>query len=187
MATIADATPDRWDDVVEVMGTRGDPASCWCQWFRLRNADYRVASVSEKRAALCAQVDDAVPPGVLAYDDSGAPVGWCAVAPRAVYPRLETSTLVTSTDEDGLWSVTCFVVRVGSRRQGSSVELLDGAIDLARRHGARVLEAYPVDVAVKKPSSSELYHGALSVYLQAGFTEFGARPKDTRAIVRLAL
>jgi GNAT superfamily N-acetyltransferase len=124
---------------------------------------------------------------VLAYDDAGAPAGWCAVAPRAAYPRLETSPLVTTQDEDGMWAVTCFVVRTGARRQGLATHLLDGAIDLARRHGARSIEAYPVDAAVKKPSSSELYHGPLSLFLRAGFTEVGDRPKPARAVVRLTL
>jgi len=169
------------------MGTRGDPARCWCQWFRLRNADFRTASVADNRAALRLQVEDPVAPGVIGYDDGGEPAGWCAVAPRRVYPRLATSTLVTSSDEDGLWSVTCFVVRTGARRQGVATVLLDGAIELARRQGARTLEAYPVDVTVKKPTSSELFHGPLPVFLRAGFVETGPRPKPTRAIVRLEL
>jgi hypothetical protein len=40
---IADATAERWDDVVAVMGTCGDPSRCWCQWFRLGRADFHDA------------------------------------------------------------------------------------------------------------------------------------------------
>ncbi len=94
---------------------------------------------------------------------------------------------MTTQDESGLWAVTCFVVRTGARRQGLAEPLLDGAIGLARRHGARAIEAYPVDVTVKKPSSSELYHGPLTVFLRAGFTEVGDRPKPARTTVRLVL
>lgn len=187
MTSILDASADRWDDAVAVMGTRGDPARCWCQWFRLRNADFQVASVADNRAALQAQFAASPPPGVIAYDDAGKAAGWCAVAPRRGYPRLATSPLVTTADEDGLWSVTCFVVRVGARRQGLAASLLDGAVDLARRYGARAIEAYPVDVAAKKPSSSELYHGPLSVFQRAGFTEVGRRPNPARTVVRLTL
>jgi hypothetical protein len=90
-------------------------------------------------------------------------------------------------DTDGLWTVTCFVVRVGSRRTGLTGELLDGAVALARRHGARALEAYPIDLsAAAKVSSAELYHGALTTFLGAGFTEV-ARPKPSRPMVRLTL
>jgi GNAT superfamily N-acetyltransferase len=89
-------------------------------------------------------------------------------------------------DEDGLWSVTCFVVRVGHRRQGVAAALLRGAVDLARRHGARIVEGYPVDPSVRATGSSGLYQGPLSMYLHAGFTEV-VRPSESRSIVRLTV
>jgi hypothetical protein len=46
------------------------------------------------------------------------------------------------------------------------------------------VEAYPIDLAVRTPSSSELYHGAFHVFQRAGFTEV-ARPKPDRPVVRL--
>jgi GNAT superfamily N-acetyltransferase len=187
MATIVDATPDRWSDIVEVMGKRGDASRCWCQFFRLVNADARGKSADDFRNMLQAQVTKGPPPGVLAYDADGVASGWCAVAPRADYPRLATSVIgKATTDEDALWAVTCFVVRVGARKQGLTGELLDGAIDLARRHGALVVEAYPIDVSVQKPSSADLYHGPFQVFQRAGFVEV-ARPKPARPTVRLAL
>ena len=187
MVTIADATADRWDDLVAVMGTKGDPARCWCQFFRGTNADWNAATSQSRRSELHAQVERRPPPGVLAYDASGAPAGWCGLAPRADYPRLARSLIAKATqDQDGLWAITCFVVRVGQRRHGVSGALLDGAIELARRHGARALEAYPIDVGVRTPSSSELYHGAFHVFQRAGFVEV-ARPKPDRPTVRLVL
>lgn len=184
---VVDATADRWDDVVAVMGTRGDPASCWCQFFRLRNADYRTSTVQTRRTDLCGQVRQSPPPGVIGYDEDGAPAAWCGIAPRSAYPRLATSLVSKATsDEDGLWSVVCFVVRVGARRKGLSAIVLEGAIDLAQRHGAAAIEAYPIDVGMRSPSSSELYHGALPVFQRAGFTEV-ARPKPDRPVVRLSL
>lgn len=89
-------------------------------------------------------------------------------------------------DEPGLWSVTCFVVRVGHRRQGVAGQLLQAAIEFARRHGARMIEAYPVDPSVRPTGSSGLYQGPLALYQKAGFTEV-ARPSESRAIVRLNL
>jgi GNAT superfamily N-acetyltransferase len=188
MVTVADATAERWDDVAAVMGTRGDPSRCWCQRFRGHRADFHAASVGQRRAALAGQVAGDVPPGVLAYGDGGAPSGWCAVAPRADYPRLTTYRVAgTTSDEDGLWAVTCFVVRVGARRQGLAGVLLDGALDLARRHGARVVEGYPLDTTVRAASSAELFHGPLSVFLRAGFREVGVRTTPARPLVRLLL
>jgi GNAT superfamily N-acetyltransferase len=179
---IRDLTPDRWDDVVPVMGTRGDPAWCWCQYFRLRGKAWQNSTRERNCAALREQVETGVP-GVLAYTD-GLPVGWCAVARRQSYERLAHSDVAGAVpDEDGLWAVTCFVVRVGHRRRGTAAALLDGAVGLARRGGATLVEAYPWDLAVRRASSAELYHGSLSIFLGAGFIEV-ARPLPHRAVVR---
>jgi GNAT superfamily N-acetyltransferase len=187
MVTIADATAECWDDLVAVIGTRGDPPRCWCQWFRHDRPGFYATSAPQRRAALRSQTDEPVPPGVLVYDADGRPSGWCAVAPRADYPRLATYPMAVTDDEPGLWAVTCFVVRVGSRKQGLASVLLDGAIDLARRYGARVVEAYPVDTSVRAAAAVELRHGPLSVFLGAGFREIGVRPAPARPVVRLAL
>ncbi|HEY2296551.1 MAG TPA: GNAT family N-acetyltransferase [Jatrophihabitans sp.] len=187
MVTVADATSDRWQDVVAVMGSKGDPARCWCQFFRGTNADWNAGTSGARRAALRAQLESGPPPGVLAYDDDAAAVGWCGLAPRADYPRLARSLTAKATqDEDGLWALTCFVVPVRARRQGVSGVLLDGAVELARRYGARTIEAYPIDLAIRTPSSSELYHGAFHVFQRSGFVEV-ARPKSDRPTVRLTL
>jgi GNAT superfamily N-acetyltransferase len=185
---IADASATRWDDVAAVMGTRGDPARCWCQFFRLTNREWQTGRTADRREALRAQLGTGRPPGVLAYDADGTPIGWCAVAPRGDYPRLATGVVSSATsDEDGLWAVTCFVVRTGERRRGAANVLLGGAIELARRHGATAIEAYPVDVTAKpSTSSSELYHGPLSLFVREGFVEV-ARPRAARPVVRLDL
>jgi len=49
-----------WDDVRTVFGTRGDPAGCWCQWFKVDAAAWKAkdhAAAFER--ALCEQVDAA--------------------------------------------------------------------------------------------------------------------------------
>jgi GNAT superfamily N-acetyltransferase len=215
-------TGSDWEDVTAVFGTRGDPATCWCQWFRLtpgqwrewRAAAGRPARAGAHREALRAEVTEGVPcaggdhdggrggrggchgdsgrvaPGVLARLD-GEPVGWCAAGPRRGYPRLTGSAKVRAVGDDlddpDIWSVTCFVVRTGFRRRGLSGELLDGAVALAREQGARTVEAYPVDLAVTSSvSASELYVGALTTFLSAGFTEV-LRTSPARPVVRLGL
>jgi GNAT superfamily N-acetyltransferase len=186
MTTVRDATPERWPELETLFGERGDPSRCWCQYYRSPDP-YHHGARAENREAMRRQVaESTVPHGVLCYEQD-RPVGWCAVAPRADYPRLLSMRAAAATeDEDGLWSVTCFVVRVGHRRQGLAAELLDAAVDLARRHGARTIEAYPVDPSARPSGSAGLYPGPLSVYLAAGFTEV-ARTSPSRAIVRLAV
>ena len=180
------ATPDRWNDVVAVMGERGDPSRCWCQFFRLRGKEWQAATPTTNRARLRNQVFSSEhPPGVVAYVDD-QPVGWCATAPKQDYPRVLASR-VTGADSDGIWAVTCFVVRVGLSWAGRRRALLQGAVDLARSAAASVVEAYPVDPSARSSvTAGELYHGPLSVFRDAGFTEV-QRPSSTRAIVQLAL
>lgn len=182
---VAPATPDRWADVAAVMGDRGDPSRCFCQYFRLRGKQWSDSSPATHREALRSQVCSDLPPGVLATD-AGTPVGWCAVAPRSAYPRVVASPNWRGGDPDS-WAVTCFVVPVGHRRQGVAAQLLEGAVDFARAQGAAVLEACAVDLTqAGKVSSADLYRGPLSVYLDAGFKEF-SRTSPKWVLVRRTL
>jgi GNAT superfamily N-acetyltransferase len=181
-----------WDDLVALFGTRGDPSWCWCQFFRTTGKDYTPSSAANK-AALHAQVrDDPRPQGVLARVD-GDPVGWVQLGPRTAYPRLCESRVlraVTGDDMDDptVWAVTCFVVKVGRRRQGVATALLAAAVDLARAQGAHTLEGHPVDVAARsgKVGGAELYHGVATTFERAGFTEVG-RTGPTRPVMRISL
>jgi GNAT superfamily N-acetyltransferase len=185
---VRDATADRWADLVAVFEGPGDPGRCWCQWF-FRGGQADTAHAAANREALSAQVRSGSPPGVLGYLD-GVPCGWAAVAPRPGYTRLTNGQLLRGSDgldDAGVWAVTCFVVRRPARRRGVATALLAGAVDLARRGGAREVEGYPVDLAVRgRTSAAELYHGPLSVFLRGGFTEV-ARPQPARPVVRLRL
>jgi len=188
---VVPASGNRWPDLEEVFGTRGDPSRCWCQWFFAGAHVGPGELAAANKESFRAQVEAGPPPGVIAYLD-GAPVGWAAVARRPVYARLRRSAVLRGTPasrfEDGsVWSVTCFVVKAGARRRGVAAALLRGAIELAQRGGASVIEGYPVDLALKSSvTASELYHGVLSTFLRAGFAEV-SRPTPTRPVVRLNL
>ena len=190
---VVPVTDAPWDDVRTVFGTRGDPATCWCQYFKVDAATWKVGDVPAFERALCDQTEQAraehgAGPGVLAYE-SEEPVGWCAIEQRTAYRRILSSPLIEGSPDDpaadDVWFVSCFVVRVGHRRKGVAGALLDGAVTHARAHGARVIEAFPVD-AEPRMSSADLYHGPLSVFEAAGF-ETVARPRERRAVVRLVL
>jgi GNAT superfamily N-acetyltransferase len=182
-----------WEDVRTVFGTRGDPATCWCQFFKVDAATWKAADVPGFERALCEQIDESrasrgAGPGLLAYDDD-EPVGWVAMEPRPAYPRILRSPLIERSpdpaDAQDVWFVSCFVVRVGHRRKGVATALLDAAVAHARSNGARVVEAIPIE-AVPGGSSADLYHGPLSVFEAAGF-DIVDRPRERRAVVRLVL
>jgi len=179
-----------WDDVRTVFGTRGDPSTCWCQYFKVSPEVWKQGDVPAFERALCEQAAESGPgPGMLAYLGD-VPVGWCAIEPRTSYSRILNSQIVKETREPleagDVWAVTCFVVRVGYRRRGVGSALLAGAVEHARSNGARVIEAYPMDPRVKKISAADLYHGPLPTFEAAGF-ETIARPSETRALVQLTL
>ena len=184
-------TPARFDDVVELFGTRGDPSWCWCQFFLTTGGDY-TRSTDANREALKAQAARRPRPGLLAYAE-GTPVGWVQVGPRPCLPAVVRQRALLGVsgddvDDAGVWAVTCFVVKVGWRRRGIGAALLDAAVSAAREAGAQTLEGHPVDVTARggRPRSADLYHGALTTFLAAGFGEVG-RTGPTRPVVRLDL
>ena len=183
---IADAA---WPDVQQVFGTRGDPARCWCQFFKLTNQQWWDEPTEAKEALLHAQAGEGTGPGLIAYLD-GEPVGWCAIEPRPNYPQALRSKVVTTAsteraDDSSVWAITCFVVRTGFRRRGVATALVAAAVDWARQHDARLIEGYPVDTAAReKTSAAALYHGSVSLFESAGFT-LAVRPTPGRALMRL--
>ena len=187
--TIVPATAPRFDDVAQALTGGGDGGSCWCLWWMMPAKDWDTLTRDDRRERLRAQTEGEPPPGLVAYVD-GEPAGWVKVAPRTAQPRLARTRNLQSSpipfDDESVWAITCFVVRREHRRSGLNAELLRAAVDHARARGARVVEGYPLDPSVQKFSSNELYHGILSTFLAAGFTEV-ARPKPARPIVALRL
>lgn len=179
-------------DAEAVLGSPGDQRSCWCQFDRWKPATYREMPLAQKRAHLVARVEaSGVSPGVVARLDD-EPVGWASVAPRSAFPRIRTSPSMSTPqtredlDDDGIWAVTCFVVRTRHRRSGLSALLLDAAVEHARANGAHTVEGYPVDAAERPNAGSGTYRGRLSTFESAGFAVV-ARPRTGRAVVRLTL
>ena len=184
--------PDSWPALERLFGPNGAVAGCWCTWFMQGNKELAANGSAGNREILRARMSAGTPVGLLAMDGEDAR-GWVAIAPRTGYPRLARSPVTTPLDpaEDlaEVWSVTCFFVHRTARRAGVARFLLAGAIDYARRGGARVVEGYPVDTGLDRSSkigSGELYHGTVRLFTDAGFAvERGAG--ERRALVRLTL
>ncbi len=192
--TIEPATADRFDDAEHALTGGGDGASCQCAFWTLTNAQWQQSTREERETILKDEMADAPPPALIAYVD-GEAAGWIRVGPRTRQVRLGrtrqfTAHSVEPWDDDSVWAVTCFVIRREYRGQGLNARLLDAAIDFARSHGARVIEAYPIEgidpATGKKQSSNNLYHGLVSTFQNAGFHEV-SRFKPDRAIVSLEL
>lgn len=176
-------------DVEAVFGTRGDPAHCWCQWYKIPGPDWRGIGDEALRDRLAAQL--AAPdsgPGLLAYEGD-TPVGWCAVEPRSNLVRVPRTRIITGGtqhpdfDDPSIWAVTCFVIPRAHRRKGVARALAAAAVEFARDHGARVLEGYAVDVSARPGApAADLFHGTMSMFEKAGFVEV-ARPRPDRVVM----
>ncbi|OZB85562.1 GNAT family N-acetyltransferase [Microbacterium sp. 13-71-7] len=184
------ATPTEWEDVQRALTGGGDGASCQCVWPVLRNKDWNATTKDQRVGILRDEITTGPPPGIVAYRD-GEAAGWIRIGPRPAQARLAyTRTIVAATqeplDDGSVWAVTCFSVRRDHRGQGLNAALLAAAVDHARESGARVVEGYPVDTAAVKVSSNELFHGALSTFLAAGFSIVGEL-RPGRPLVSLEL
>jgi len=178
-------TPERWDDMTRLFGPRGACAGCWCMWPRLRGGEFARLKGEGTRRRMRALVAAGGAPGILAYVQ-GEPIGWCAVAPRAEYSRLDSSRVMAPVDEQPVWSVPCLFVARAWRGQGLPARLLGEAARFAADRGARVLEGYPIDTAGKRQADAFLWHGVVSSFTHAGFREV-ARRSPTRPIMRKTL
>jgi GNAT superfamily N-acetyltransferase len=102
---------------------------------------------------------------LVAFDGDVA-VGWCQLTPRDELPWLDRAWRLKRVDQVPVWSVSCFYVRIGYRRQGVTSALIAAALTAAKRAGAVALEAYPLD-ASKTPSASGT--GYATTFARAGF------------------
>jgi GNAT superfamily N-acetyltransferase len=138
---------------------------------------------ADNRDRFAAIAKSGPPPGLIGYI-AEAPIGWVQVGPRELFPTIERSRILKPVDDVATWSINCFVVRVGHRRQGVGSGLLKAAIEYARDQGAKVVEAYPVDGI--RQSVVDLFTGTLPMFEEHGFAEIVRRNHD-RPIVRLDL
>ncbi|OUJ14554.1 GNAT family N-acetyltransferase [Acetobacter sp. DsW_063] len=178
------ATMEIRQDVETVFDDCSDGRGCYCAYWYRSNALYKAGWQGGNKGWFPDILDQKRPRGLVAYSDND-PAGWCGVAAREVYDRLRRSKSFAPVDERPVWSVTCFIVRKRYRRHGVAGQLLDQAITFARAQGATCLEAYPLDLAVTT-DKSDLFVGALSMFLDRGFVEV-ARRLPARPIVRLDL
>lgn len=163
-------TSENWQTFSRLFEARGSPHYCWCTSYRVRNASELTAA--QKKALMRSSVHSGVPIGVVACIGD-EPIGWCSVAPRETYIRLERSrTMPRATPPaTSTWTILCFFVARRYRNQHVSLALLEGAVAYARRHGAEVVEGYPFDTS----GVSSTHRGHSAMFASAGFQIAGKR------------
>lgn len=192
--SIVPANQASCEDLETIFGSRGYPARCRCQKFRTTGDEWwhDPIPVEERAFRLRQQTDCGYPEsdttsGLVAYLD-GEPVGWCAVDRRSEHLRLGQTPWKGRSedkDDDTVWAVTCFVVRVGFRGRGITYHLATAAVDFARERGARALEGYPMEPDPGKVVTwGEIHVGHRRVFEAAGFAEVN-HPSKRRCVMRV--
>ena len=190
---IVPANEAPWDDLTAIFSA-DYAARCLCQRFTIRGWIWRDSTEEERAAMLRSQTGCGNPgarstSGLVAYVDD-EPAGWVAARPRTAYPKLRTSRIPWAgrsedKDDDGVWSVTCFVVRKDFRGRGLTYALARAVVGFARDRGTRALEAYPmITEPGKEITWGELHVGPRQALLDAGFTEI-SHPTARRVVVRI--
>jgi GNAT superfamily N-acetyltransferase len=176
----------RWDDFASFMVPR-KPGGRGCVCMAYRHSGLEMPDRIAHMRSLC---EGEPGPGVLAYVDSEV-AGWCSAAPKSTYRALVNSRTIPHVDDEGAWSVVCFVVRPRFRRQGLMHELLDGAVGHAHAMGATVIEGYPVDPQGERIDQTSGYVGTTGIFEAHGFERVrqttGRRGGKPRWLVRREL
>jgi GNAT superfamily N-acetyltransferase len=154
-------------------------------WWRRTRSAFDQQKGEQNKHAFHALVQAGDVPGLLAYANE-QPIGWCAIAPRTAYLRLEHSRVLKRIDDAPVWSITCLFVARPFRRQGVSVGLLRAAMAFAATRGAGIVEGYPVIPRTPTMPAAFAWTGTLSAFRQAGFVE-ALRRSQARPIMRAVL
>ncbi len=178
--TVRPLTPDLWPALEDLFGKGGASNGCWCMYWRI-GSEYHKRPREKNRSALRRIVKEGPPPGLLAFDGEQA-VGWCQLTPRDDLRWLDRTRPLERVDDVPVWSVSCFYVRRGYRRQGVMSVLIAAALKAAKRANAPALEAYPVDTA-QPDSTSNVFTGTASTFRRAGFRTV-ARRLPSRPVMR---
>jgi len=133
-------------------------------YWRIGN-EYRKRPRDVNKADFYELVRKGPPPGLLAFKNDLA-VGWCQLTPREALPWLDKTWRLKRVDDMPVWSLSCFYVRKGYRRQGVAFALITAAMDVAKRAGAPALEVYPLDASLTPSASST---GYTSTFKRLGF------------------
>lgn len=180
--------PSLWPDLEALFGDRGACGGCWCMFWRIRKGErWDDVKGDPARARLRKLVADGAVRGVLAYA-GGRPVGWCTFGPRRDFSRLDRSPSLACDDAERVWSIPCFFIKASHRGCGVATALLARAVKLAKKHGAQLVEAYPVRPGKpgEKLPAAFAWTGTRSLFDKAGFTiagnEGGGKERVRRAL-----
>jgi len=178
-------TKNNWKDFEQLFGEKGACAGCWCMYWRVKSSVWEKQKGDKNKRSMKKIIFSGTIPGIIAYYNN-EPVGWCSVALREEFSRLENSRILNPVDEKPVWSVVCFFINKKYRKKGLSVALLNAAKNFVKSSGGKILEGYPIEPKQDKMPDVFAWTGISAAFQSAGFKEV-ARRSETRPIMRYYL
>lgn len=175
-------TANEWPDFLTLFEEHGPQNGCWCMYWRVKRVDFHQQYGEGHKLAMQKIIEAGKAPGILAYLH-GQPVGWCSIAPREEFSALDRSPTLKKIDDRPVWAIVCFFVSKAYRRRGLTGNLIQAAIEYARDHDAKIIEAYPLKTEIAKDLPYAQYMGLESTFERAGF-KVVARRSNRRPVMR---
>jgi GNAT superfamily N-acetyltransferase len=178
--TFKPVTASTWKDFEALFQAKGGPSYCWCMPWRTTGKEATTLDKHGRKRAMKQRAHDGTPIGLLGYAD-GASVAWVSLGPRESFNK--GFAPVSDDDAPGsVWCVTCFFVQREHRGQGTTLALLEAAVRYAKRRGATLVEATPVDPT----APSYRFMCFVPRFQDEGFVHIG-RVGSRRHVMRKAL
>lgn len=177
-----------WPVIETLFGANGACGGCWCMWWRvpMGGKTWDAAKGARNRKAFRELVESGAASGVLAFDGD-TPVGWCSIAPRSVFPRLERSRALQREWDAATWSLNCLYVPARHRDRGVARHLVAAAVEFAKACGAAEIEAYPQVVrAGERQAGAFVWTGVPGLFEPLGFRPV-VKPERGRSLYLLPL
>jgi len=153
------------DDFVALFESKGAPSYCWCMAWRADRDEAKLPG-PKRKPMMMKRIDARVPVGLLGYLE-GEPVAWVAIAPKETFR--DGLGGPEPAEGDKIWSLVCMFTRREHRGEGIGHQLIAAAVKQAKKRGATIVEAYPVD----PDSPSYRFMGFVSAFRKAGFKPAG--------------
>src|SRR5881409_3928861 len=173
---------ETWPDFARIVEKHnGVWGGCWCTAFHLKRSEKKEWAGKHrglKERLVRADRSHAA----LVYDGPDV-VGWCQFGPPLELPgRMSGYGKMDVAPPD--WRTTCFFVDRDHRREGVARAALEGALRFIAAKGGGTVDGYPIALPKgKKYSSSFVWGGTESMYLNLGFRPLGSFGASNRVMV----
>lgn len=166
---IKELSSETWNEFEDLARRHnGVWGGCWCTWFH--QSDENIRGDSETNRALKKRlVYEGKSHAALVIVDNKA-IAWCQFGTPEELPAIYHKKEVEGNDyKKPDWRITCIFVDKKYRRKGVAKIALLGALNLIRKYGGGTVESYPQDTQGRNVSSSFLYNGTKSLFVDCGF------------------